>query len=347
MRKTVLVISNPADEHTHRVLAALRRLGANAVLFYPEDLGQSAYYHWCLDPQRGITRHGLTTASRKLDLDSIYSVWYRRPRLVSLSSFDLHPDELEFARDEWRAALEGAYALAEDRLWVSHPDKLRTAARKPIQLVLARQIGLRIPRTCMTNDEALAQEFIESCQGRVIVKATGAGWVYADNGTDVTYVLTNRLSPSDRDALHDVTLAPVTFQEEIPKAYEVRVNVVGQAALGIKIDSQKSSRSQVDWRRYDVERTPYTPYTLPGEVERQCLTLTHKLGLEFGAIDLIRTPDGEYVFLEINGNGQFLWAQELSGVPISESLARLLAGDAPPLAALDVENRVEDREEVI
>jgi glutathione synthase/RimK-type ligase-like ATP-grasp enzyme len=53
--------------------------------------------------------------------------------------------------------------------------------------------------------------------------------------------------------------------------------------------------------------------------------------LEFGAIDLIRQPDGKYVFLEINGNGQFLWAEELSGVKVSEALADLLAGVAPPL----------------
>jgi glutathione synthase/RimK-type ligase-like ATP-grasp enzyme len=62
-----------------------------------------------------------------------------------------------------------------------------------------------------------------------------------------------------------------------------------------------------------------------------CLRLVQGLGLEFGAIDLIRTPDGRYVFLEVNGNGQFLWAEELSGVKVSEALADLLAGVAPSL----------------
>jgi glutathione synthase/RimK-type ligase-like ATP-grasp enzyme len=233
---------------------------------------------------------------------------------AALSRYGLNPEDLEFARDEWRAALEAAYALCCGALWVSHPDRLREAARKPAQLLMAQDLGLQVPRTCITNDEQVAAEFIHRCNGRVIVKATGAGWISTQDGSEVAYVLTNRLGEEDYAALGDVALAPVTFQEEIPKAYEVRVHVVGQEVLAIRIDSQKSSISALDWRRYDIERTPYSPYSLPQEVARQCATLTRRCGLQFGAIDLIRTPEGEYVFLEINGNGQFLWAEELSGV---------------------------------
>lgn len=83
-----------------------------------------------------------------------------------------------------------------------------------------------------------------------------------------------------------------------------------------------------------MAHTPYTPYVLPAGIAAKCLRLTQLLGLEFGAIDLIRRPDGEYVFLEINGNGQFQWAEDLSGVKISDALVRLLAGITPPLRSL-------------
>ena len=33
------------------------------------------------------------------------------------------------------------------------------------------------------------------------------------------------------------------------------------------------------------------------------------LGLKFGCFDFIVTPDGEYVFLEVNEAGQFLWIE--------------------------------------
>jgi len=196
---------------------------------------------------------------------------------------------------------------------------------------MAHEIGLRVPQTLITNNPDLAWEFIKEYNHHVVVKATGAGWVYNEGGHDVTYVLTNRLSQADLARLEEVQISPVTLQEEVPKAFEIRANVVGSRCLAIRIDSQKSEVSSVDWRRYDVANTPYLPHQLPANIETKCLRLCQTLGLEFGAIDLICTPSGEYVFLEVNANGQFLWAEQLSGVGVSNAIARLLAGIAQPL----------------
>lgn len=49
------------------------------------------------------------------------------------------------------------------------------------------------------------------------------------------------------------------------------------------------------------------------------------LGLVFACIDFIVTPDDKFVFLEINPNGQWLWVEKLTGLPIAESMAKLLA----------------------
>ncbi|MGW4639272.1 hypothetical protein ACWEN6_12125 [Sphaerisporangium sp. NPDC004334] len=37
------------------------------------------------------------------------------------------------------------------------------------------------------------------------------------------------------------------------------------------------------------------------------------------------TPDGRHAFLEINPNGQFLWIEAATGLPISAAIADLLA----------------------
>jgi glutathione synthase/RimK-type ligase-like ATP-grasp enzyme len=63
------------------------------------------------------------------------------------------------------------------------------------------------------------------------------------------------------------------------------------------------------------------------------------LGLTFGAIDLILTPDGEYVFLEVNINGQWAYLEDMLALPISDAIAELLIGGmadpgcTPPAAA--------------
>ena len=47
-------------------------------------------------------------------------------------------------------------------------------------------------------------------------------------------------------------------------------------------------------------------------------------GLRFGAFDLIVTPQGEYVFLELNPNGQWYWVELSTGAPMADAMADLL-----------------------
>jgi len=333
--KQVLIVSNPQDEHTAQVTEHLHRLGVTPVLYYPENFGRTMFFAL----QQGVNGQesiSISTPEGEVNLCDIDSIWYRRPRLVSFEGEILEPEGIEFARDEWKSALESTYALLQKPLWVSNPDKLREAARKPLQLRIAQKVGLNTPHTLITNNPNKAKEFYDFCKGKVIVKATGNGWIYSQDGDDYYFVMTNRPSLDDIQASDEIAISPVTFQEEILKEYELRVNVVGQQVLAVRIDSQNSEISKLDWRRYDVQNTPYSLYGLPPEIETKCLNLTQKLGLEYGAIDLIKQPDGKYIFLEINGNGQFLWAEELSGVKVSEALANLLAGVVPPLKSANL-----------
>jgi len=48
--------------------------------------------------------------------------------------------------------------------------------------------------------------------------------------------------------------------------------------------------------------------------------------LSFGAIDLLLTPTGEYVFLEINPNGQWYWLELITGIPLTNAMCDVLTG---------------------
>ena len=53
--------------------------------------------------------------------------------------------------------------------------------------------------------------------------------------------------------------------------------------------------------------------------------LMRMLGLAFGCIDLIVTPQGEYVFLEVNEMGQFLWVEQREpACPLLRAFATML-----------------------
>jgi glutathione synthase/RimK-type ligase-like ATP-grasp enzyme len=104
---------------------------------------------------------------------------------------------------------------------------------------------------------------------------------------------------------------------------DLRVTVVGERVMAAEADA-RGGEYAVDVR-FNTGVT-YRPHALPVEVERKLLALVRRMGLEYGAIDLRLTPEGEYVFLEINPAGQFLYVEQAAGIPIAAAVAEHLAG---------------------
>jgi hypothetical protein len=134
-------------------------------------------------------------------------------------------------------------------------------------------------------------------------------------------------------ALH---LAPGIFQQRILKDYELRVTIVGERIFAVRIDSQAVHRAELDWRRAQDE-LEYTMFDLDDGVSQRLLRLHRRLGLVFGAYDLIVTTEGEMVFLEVNPMGQWLWLEKRLNLDISQAIAQALfdlygAEDGPPEA---------------
>jgi glutathione synthase/RimK-type ligase-like ATP-grasp enzyme len=61
----------------------------------------------------------------------------------------------------------------------------------------------------------------------------------------------------------------------------------------------------LDWRLENGSSWHAT--TLPSEQAERCAALVHRLGLRYGAIDLVRDAEGALWFLEINPNGEWGW----------------------------------------
>lgn len=70
-------------------------------------------------------------------------------------------------------------------------------------------------------------------------------------------------------------------------------------------------------------------HKLPSDVAAKLLQLMDYFDLNFGAVDLILTPDGRHVFLEINPAGEFFWFEQSPGLPICEAIADTLTGKLP------------------
>jgi glutathione synthase/RimK-type ligase-like ATP-grasp enzyme len=118
---------------------------------------------------------------------------------------------------------------------------------------------------------------------------------------------------------------PVFIQEEIKKDFELRINIIGNQIYACKIKYSKEAGNNVDWRTVDTDHLGHISYELPEDLKTKLFSLCRKLNLQFGAVDMAVTPEGKYVFFEINPNGQYLWIEDKTGQPLSEAMANLLA----------------------
>jgi len=168
----------------------------------------------------------------------------------------------------------------------------------------------------MTSDSDEAFRFVERHGiGKTIYKIFSA--------THQVWRETRLVTANDLDLLGSLRLAPVIFQEFIPAAVDIRVTIVGDAMFAMAIDS-RGTRSEVDFR-LSLPSARTSAAELPGSVADALRALMARFGLVYGAVDLRLTPDGEYVFLEINPAGEFLFAEHGAALPITDAVAGWLA----------------------
>jgi glutathione synthase/RimK-type ligase-like ATP-grasp enzyme len=310
---TMLILSSVSDVHAQAVMAALVAQGATAELVDTSEFPTSLALSMTFDGSRRfeLRRNG----GGVLDLDAVRAVWWRRPQPFRLPA-GMDSTDQGFALSEATTAFQGLYQSL-DAVWVNDPARDAVAACKPYQLTVAQQIGLDIPLTLMTNDVDKARAFFRQHDGEVIYKQFLA---MPNNWRE-----TRRLKPEDEAHASSIAYAPVIFQKHVPAVADLRVTIVGREVYAAATDVRDAEYPQ------DVRMNlgaKYQAHELPPETTGKLHALMERLGLVYGAIDLRLTPEGRYVFLEINPAGQFLYIEHATGQPIAEALARKLIGDA-------------------
>jgi MvdD family ATP-grasp ribosomal peptide maturase len=324
---TVLIITRSDDNESVQMVAqAIERKGGEVIRFdtdrYPTEVRLSAYYGKGIDE-----RLTLTNDAGEFNLREVEAIWHRRLNFGAQLPTTLDKQLRHASLGETRAAawgmLSSLKAFRMDAL-----QNIRHAENKQLQLQVARELGLEIPRTLTTNDPAAVHAFAGSCESGMVTKMLSSFAVYDEERELV--VFTNPVKPEDLADLSGLNLCPMTFQEMIPKALELRTTVVGRRVMSASIDSQSSKRATHDWRRDGLSMIQdWQPYELPRDVEEKILHLMDHFVLNYGAIDIIVTPDGRHVFLEVNPVGEFFWLERSPGLPIADAIADVLLNRSP------------------
>jgi len=262
-------------------------------------------------------RRSIRSGPKVVELSEITSAWYRRsvsptaPDFVSLSA-------RRFVVGELQHLAEGMI-LGGDVRWVNSISATRMAERKLFQLNVANAVGLKTPKTLVTNDANAVASFFRSGCGEVITKPIYHGYWAKSGGDRAAY--TRELGKAGLPSQEQLDACPCLIQTRIQKGSDIRLTLVGCHAFAVRIRTPPGSL--VDWRHPEVD-TRYEECTIPTEVMSACRRLMDRLGLVYGAIDLIQARDGDWYFLEVNPAGEWAWLERQLKLPISDALINLL-----------------------
>ena len=221
-------------------------------------------------------------------------VWWRRPRKPYIPKNLAHPEDFRFIVRENLLLHESLlFNMAPNAWWINSEEAARRANFKLLQLKTASECGITIPTTLCSNDPEEIRLFL--------LRHEPSGVIYKSLSNDLLPTKipsTAKMTYMDLPQNQSLQRAPGIFQKIIPKQYELRVTCFGDYIVAAKLSPNLA---------LIVE-----PYLLPDDLAQQIRLCMRELGIVFGVFDFIVTPEHEYVFLELNEQGQFFWIEELN-----------------------------------
>ncbi len=319
MSRSILILAPDKDVHTCAVCDELDKLKCKVVVWSARKIPQESSLGFELGGNEcaSLVSHD----SQTFELGAFDSIWYRRPGIPKSGSM---PKRWLEALVNWESgrALEGIYRTLSKAFWVNNPHAQQEALIKLHQLKIAQDAGLKIPHTLVSNDPKLIKQFAERFSNRIIYKLIDeASWQYFPEQEQPRGMPTLEFRQTDFAHLEQAKYSLQLFQEKIEKTCDLRVMVVGDDIFAVKIEPQEEG-AKLDWRV--ARNNKLSKFKLPDDIESKCRKLMADLGLVYAAFDFALTSDGQFVFFELNPQGQFLWLEEALELPVSQRFAQLL-----------------------
>jgi len=321
----ILVISKSNNEvTTEQVIDWLDALGAPWYRVNGDDLLNEKPYSFQIDDDNLKVK--LFSSQEKIQLKDVRVIWNRRGgdfKGISLPSNQLLEKNVnKYLNAEFRS-LERAFQSFFPRAKVLDP--LSSIYLNKIDVLCkAREVGLNIPRSLITNSKQEALKHFSSFDN-LITKA-----IYESNNFIVNnknYILLT-LQTHMLESIPDY-FTPSLLQQKVDKVYEVRVFYLDSICYSMAIFSQQDKQTEIDYRNYNDEKpNRVVPYKLDSNTESKITLLMKSLNLSTGSVDFIKSKTGELVFLEVNPVGQFNMVSQPCNYRLEKKVANFLINEA-------------------
>lgn len=257
-----------------------------------------------------------TNDGKVINIDDAKGAYIRQPRIPNICVDD---EDKAFAKREISESLKSLWRYIPENVWLNAPHNILRASNKPEQLKNAAAYGLLIPNTCITAEIHTIKNFYHSSP-LIIAKAVKHGFIFRES--DAVIATTQNVSDDYIDNIEEYAKIPMIFQEKIAKEYDIRVTTVGESVFSVAIYSQEHPQTSTDWRIADHFgiKLRHEAIRLPQDIEDKCKSITRHYKLKYSAIDMIKSIEGKYYFLELNPNGQWAWLEQIANLKIRDAI---------------------------
>lgn len=244
----------------------------------------------------------------------IKAVWHRKSWRISV------PEELDegyrkIFLKEYSSLRYNLFTVLEDVPWINPlENENKIDGNKIFQLKIAKKNNLIIPETIFSNDsEKITNFFHEKCNGKMVAKLHG---VISKSMGGENFLSTNIIDEDSLENIADIEYCPMIFQPYVEKEYELRIAYLDGEFFTGKINNSENA----DWRTAQGNYF-WSEYELPENIKTNLTSMMKEMGLYIGAIDMIKSKDGNYYFLEVNPQGEWGMLQKELNFPIAERIA--------------------------
>lgn len=265
---------------------------------------------------------------KKINLEDIDSYWYRRGKInighqtsegaieETLLENYLHKifkDEKKIVEDYFYRLLEQKKSIG--RYYLRGINKLHA-------LKTARKHGLEIPDTLITGKKEKLIAFLKK-HTQLITKPIFEVPIGEINNMDL--IAYTSLFGEEKLANLQDEFFPSLFQQYVAKKYELRIFYLDGQCHATAIFSQLDEKTSVDFRQYNlIHPNRRVPFKLPENITKKLIAFMREVQLNCGSIDMILTPENNFVFLEVNPIGQFGMTSHISNYHLEKKIAEFL-----------------------
>jgi glutathione synthase/RimK-type ligase-like ATP-grasp enzyme len=306
----ILIITIKDDLHAIRVSDCLARKGYNDCYILEVDQISNKYQiSWQLG-RKGTKGSIWLSNDTNIKIEDVDLIWWRRVRADQQFGTDMIDDfQMKLINNDCRGAIAGVLESNFKGKWLSDPAATDRASNKIYQLSIARECGFRVPETLISQSKEEVIEFNKRLKNEVIVKPVV--------GAAGPLLFARFLQEPEKLDSISFQRCPAVYQEFIGGTKHIRLNCFGNKSYAGLIETE-----ELDWR--PNLNIPISAWEVPESLHMKVRMVLDRLGLEMGIIDIKQTAEGEFVWLEVNPQGQFLFLEPLTKVPLTDYFADYL-----------------------